>query len=142
MLKLDMARSAKHDIETLKRRLKRAGISREQVAAHLGVALGSVNHWLSGYRAIPAAKRKQLESMLQNTRGASPFESILAVSVRFTPAEFDRLRDAAGSEMPIDIEDAIREALEEKWGIISGKPAKAAASQDADSKADAPEVLT
>ncbi len=138
MLTLGMARSANHDIETLKNRLKRAGISREQVATYLGVALGSVNHWLSGYREIPAAKRKQLEAMLQNTRGASSFEAVLAVAVRFTPAEFERLRHVAGSELPADLEAAIRDALEDKWGIISGKPAETEEAQEAECEPDAP----
>ncbi len=111
----------KNDLPILKKRIKKAGLTRERIASELGVSVGTVNNWLSGYRPMPARYRHLLDSMLENTPGASPLELVQAVAVRFTPAELDRLRKVAGIELASEVEDAIRDALEEKWGIISGK---------------------
>lgn len=63
--------------EEIKAWLKANRISRQDFAARLGVAKGTVDIWLSGARAINAAKQTAIELLMQNS--AAPDQTAAVV---------------------------------------------------------------
>lgn len=106
----------------IKEALKQRGITRREVAEHVGVKLGTVNSWLSEGRPIPMPKLRAIESLIAagNQRPAQ-FDDVVAFAVRMTPEEYRLLCRAAGVESldPAAAERQVRAMLQETWNCLA-----------------------
>lgn len=114
----------KKENEELKKELYDAGISREDVARHVGCSVSTVHNWLSAGRPIPPAKLRAIRELL-NTGKAEPIQldKPICFEVRLTPKEYRHLCQLAGWDK-LDAEEASRQMtrlLQESWEMMTAR---------------------
>ena len=115
------------DNNQIKQKLCDAGISRAQVARHVGVSVATVHNWLSAGRPIPTPKLRAINELL-NGQAPEParLDQPIAFEVRLTPSEYEHLCQLAGLDK-LDAEAASRQMqkiLQDSWNMMAARAAK------------------
>lgn len=94
-----MFAGSKKPNDGLRQECDAAGITRAEIASHLGISKSTVDNWFSAGRTIPPAKKRGIVELLQaGRRPAVQFDSVKAYIVRLTPAEYRCLCELSGVE--------------------------------------------
>jgi transcriptional regulator with XRE-family HTH domain len=131
------------DNNQIKQKLSDAGITRAQVARHVGVSLATVHNWLSAGRPIPTPKLRAINELL-NGQAPAParLDQPIAFEVRLTPSEYDHLCQLAGLEK-LDAEAAARQMqkiLQESWNMLAARAKNVVTVDSGDMEAAEPEA--
>lgn len=108
--------------ELIRKKCDAAGYTRADIAAHVGVSKHTVDNWFSAGRAIPPAKMRAIEELLQGgARRAVSYDSVMAYAVRLTPAEYQQLCEMTGKPnmSAAEVEKAVRELLQRTWDDLA-----------------------
>lgn len=89
-------------IEEIKNWLKRARMTRQELAEKIGVSKGTVDNWLCGAHPIPHAKALLIETMMQPAppppAAVNILDEVQVITIKLTRAEYAAVRAAAEAE--------------------------------------------
>lgn len=108
-------------IEEIKNWLKRARMTRQELAEKIGVSKGTVNNWLCGADPIPHAKALLIETMMQPAQpppaAVNILDEVQVITIKLTRAEYAAVCDAveqynsANPENQLTVENWARQRI-------------------------------
>lgn len=121
--------------EELKQELYAAGISRKEIAGHVGCSLPTVNNWLTAGRPIPPAKLRAIRELLYKEGApALQLDKPICFEVRLTPKEYKHLCSLASLDK-LDAEQAAREMtrlLQASWEMKAARESGVVSAADSE----------
>lgn len=108
-------------IEEIKNWLKRARMTRQELAEKIGVSKGTVDNWLCGAHPIPFAKLQLIETMMQPAvsppAAVNILDEVQVITIKLTRAEYAAVcaaverHNAANPGNPLTVENWARQRI-------------------------------